>query len=234
MPRDLFGDISDPSVRVGTRSRYTVPVSFAIHSVVVAALLAVPILAPAVLPSLRHSSIVYAEVAPPPVPPPPPPPVRPSVEPPSPAVNPSAAPVTAPDSIRPETGREVDFTVPHTADIGVVGVAGVLETEVTAPPPTPPPAPIRVGGTVRPPSKIRDVAPVYPPLALTSRVEGTVIIDAVIDEQGRVQSTRVLRSVPLLEQAALAAVREWIYTPTLLNGVPVPVVMTVTVTFRLR
>lgn len=61
-----------------------------------------------------------------------------------------------------------------------------------------------------------------------------MIIDAVIDEQGRVTSTRVLRSIPLLDEAALAAVREWAYTPTLLNGVPVPVVMTVTVRFSLR
>lgn len=87
---------------------------------------------------------------------------------------------------------------------------------------------------MRPPSKIRDAAPVYPAIAQAARVEGTVIIDAVIDEQGRVQSARVLRSIPLLDEAALTAVREWAYTPTLLNGVPVPVVMTVTVTFRLR
>lgn len=235
MPRDLFGDINDPSVRVETRSRYTVPVSFAIHAVVIAVLLAVPILAPAVLPSLRGANIVYAEVAPPPLPPPPPPPVKRVVEPPPPAVNPSAAPVTAPDSIRPETGRELETFLPHTADVGIVGVTGDLQTAITAPPPPPPSsAPVRVGGRVRPPSKIRDAAPAYPAIAQAARVEGTVIIDAVIDEQGRVQSTRVLRSIPLLDQAALEAVRQWVYTPTLLNGVPVPVVMTVTVRFRLN
>lgn len=233
MPRDLFGDITDPSVRVETRSRYTVPVSFAIHAVVIAVLLAAPILAPAVLPSLRSASIVYAEVAPPPLPPPPPAPRI--VEPPPPAVSSSAAPATAPDSIRPETGRELETFLVHTADVGIVGVTGDLETAITAPPPPPPSsAPVRVGGRVLPPSKIRDAAPAYPAIAQVARVEGTVIIDAVIDEQGRVQFTRVLRSIPLLDQAALAAVREWAYTPTLLNGVPVPVVMTVTVTFRLR
>lgn len=233
MPRDLFGAISDPSVRVRTRSRYTVPISFAVHAVVIAVLLAVPILAPAVLPSLRGESIVYAEVAPPP--PPPPPPVARAAEPP-PTVSPSAAPVTAPDAIRPETGRELDLVLPSTTDVGIVGMTGNLETVVSAPPPPPPPppAPVRVGGEVRPPSKIRDAVPAYPAIAQAVRVEGTVIIDAVIDEQGRVQSTRVLRSIPLLDQAALAAVRQWVYTPTLLNGVPVPVVMTVTVMFRLR
>lgn len=236
MPRDLFGDVSDPSVRVTTRSRYTVPISFAVHAIVIAAVLAMPILAPAVLPALHERDIVYAEVAPPPPPPPPPPPVARAAEPPPPTVSPSAAPVTAPDAIRPETGRELDLVLPSTTDVGIVGMTGNLETVVSGPPAPPPApsAPVRVGGEVRPPSKIRDAVPTYPAIAQAARVEGTVIIDAVIDEQGRVQSARVLRSIPLLDQAALAAVREWAYTPTLLNGVPVPVVMTVTVRFSLR
>ncbi len=236
MPRDLFGDVSDPSVRVATRSRYTVPISFVVHAAAAAVLVAIPILAPAVLPALRGADIVYAEIVVPPVPPPPPPPAPRVIETRPPAVNPSAAPVTAPDSIEPETDLMRDLAVLHTADVGIVGVTGDLETVITAPPAPPPPSsgPVRVGGKVRPPSKIRDAAPVYPAIAQAARVEGTVIIDAVIDEQGRVQSARVLRSIPLLDEAALAAVREWAYTPTLLNGVPVPVVMTVTVRFALR
>ena len=71
-------------------------------------------------------------------------------------------------------------------------------------------------------------------MAIAARVEGTVIIEAVIDTDGRVQSARVLRSIPLLDTAALTAVGQWAYSPSLLNGVPVPVIMTVTVTFRLR
>lgn len=136
MPRDLFGDVSDPSVRVTTRSRYTVPVSFTVHAVVIAAVLAIPILAPAALPALHERDIVYAEVAPPPLPPPPP--VVRAVEPPAPVVNPSAAPVTAPDSIRPETGRELEMTLPPSAEVGIVGVTGRIDTVVTAPPPPPP------------------------------------------------------------------------------------------------
>ena len=61
-----------------------------------------------------------------------------------------------------------------------------------------------------------------------------VIIEATIGIDGRVTNARLLRSVPLLDQAALEAVRQWTYTPTTLNGVPVPVLMTVTVRFQLQ
>ena len=111
-------------------------------------------------------------------------------------------------------------------------------TAMMAPPPLPPPAridtPIRPGGDIKPPEKIRDVAPIYPPIAQAARSHGTVIIEAVIGVDGRVQDTRVLRSAPLLDEAALAAVRQWLYTPTRLNGQPVSVVMTVTVRFQLQ
>ena len=76
--------------------------------------------------------------------------------------------------------------------------------------------------------------PVYPLIAQSARVQGVVIIEATIDPDGKVADTRVLRSIPLLDQAALDAVRKWEYEPTLLNGVAVPVIMTVTVNFTLR
>jgi protein TonB len=93
---------------------------------------------------------------------------------------------------------------------------------------------VRVGGTIRPPTKIRDVRPNYPQVAQSARVQGMVIIEATIDREGRVADARMLRSIPLLDQAALDAVRQWRYEPTLLNGVAVPVIMTVTVNFTLR
>jgi protein TonB len=65
-------------------------------------------------------------------------------------------------------------------------------------------------------------------------VEGIVIIEATIGADGQVINARILRSVPLLDQAAIDAVRQWQFTPTLLNGVPVPVIMTVTVNFTLK
>jgi TonB family protein len=99
------------------------------------------------------------------------------------------------------------------------------------PPPRADGAPVRVGGAVMAPMQTRKVAPVYPEIARSARVQGVVILEVLIDEQGRVASARVLRSIPLLDQAALDAVYQWEYTPTLLNGVPVPVVMTATVAF---
>ena len=84
------------------------------------------------------------------------------------------------------------------------------------------------------PAKIRDVKPVYPPIAQANRVQGVVIIEAIIDEAGNVAATRVLRSIPLLDHAALSAVGQWAFTPTHLNNMPTPVVMTLTVNFTLQ
>jgi protein TonB len=93
---------------------------------------------------------------------------------------------------------------------------------------------VRVGGNIRAPQKTRHVNPTYPPIAQSARVQGIVIIEATIGPNGRVQEAKVLRSIPLLDQSALDAVRQWEFTPTLLNGVPVPVIMTVTVQFTLQ
>jgi protein TonB len=113
----------------------------------------------------------------------------------------------------------------------------------TPPPPPPVPGtgvnqaagsgPLRVGGNIRPPTKVKDVRPVYPPEAQQARVQGVVICEITIDGVGRVSEARVLRSIPLLDQAAVDAVRQWEFTPTLLNGVAVPVIMTVTVSFNM-
>lgn len=92
---------------------------------------------------------------------------------------------------------------------------------------------VRVGGNIRPPQKTKHVDPVYPPIAQSARVQGVVILETIIDEQGRVADARVLRSIPLLDQAALDAVRQWEFSPTMLNGVPTPVIMTTTVQFSL-
>ena len=92
-------------------------------------------------------------------------------------------------------------------------------------------APVRIGGNIRAPKKIKDVKPVYPAIAQSARVAGAVTIEATIGPDGRVIDAKVVRSIPLLDQAALDAVRQWQYTPTLLNGVPVPVLVTVTINF---
>jgi protein TonB len=116
-------------------------------------------------------------------------------------------------------------------------LSGLLEETITVTPARPNVGfggtPVRVGGAIRQPAKTRHVNPEYPPIAQSSRVQGVVILEAVIGDDGRIVDTRVLRSIPLLDQAALDAVRQWEFTPTMLNGQPVPVIMTVTVQFTL-
>ena len=155
-------------------------------------------------------------------------------------VNPAAAPVEAPAEIRPETGIEAGVANASGVIGGIIGgvtggvVGGLEAAPPPPPPPPPPPAPVRVGGQIRAPQKIKDVRPVYPAIAQSARVQGIVIIEATIGPNGQVQEAKVLRSIPLLDAAALDAVKQWQFTPTMLNGVPVPVIMTVTVNFTLQ
>jgi protein TonB len=95
-------------------------------------------------------------------------------------------------------------------------------------------APIRVGGDIKEPKKIKDVKPEYPEAAKAAGIQGIVIIEAIIGTDGSVNEAKVLRPVPELDRAAIDAVMQWKYTPTLLNGEPVAVIMTVTVTFTLQ
>ena len=90
---------------------------------------------------------------------------------------------------------------------------------------------MHVGGRIQAPTKLVHVNPIYPPIPLAARKEGLVILEALIAEDGTVRDVKVLRRAPLFEESAIAAVRQWRFSPTLLNGEPVPVVMTVTVGF---
>ena len=147
----------------------------------------------------------------------------------------NAAPLMAPDRITPEREQPLIDDVP--APDAAIGAGLTPATTIVDAPPQPQPpqprGPIPVGGDIRPPVKIRHVAPVYPTLALQARLQAIVILEAVIADDGAVDAVKVLRGHPLLDQAAVDAVRQWRFTPTLLNGQPVPVVMTVTVAFRL-
>jgi TonB family protein len=93
------------------------------------------------------------------------------------------------------------------------------------------PAAVRPGGRLMPPQTIKDVPPGYPALARSAGVSGAVTIEATIGPDGKVADTKVVHSIPLLDQAALDAVRQWEYLPSMLNGVPVPVLVTVTINF---
>ena len=157
----------------------------------------------------------------------------------SPATSPDAAPTVSPIGMSPETGLEgasarlpglvtgVESGPPAAVDGLRIGSVALLP----APQPT---VPVRLHSGMKAPQRIVDVAPAYPPIARNARVQGVVILEAVIDATGRVESVRVLRSIPLLDQAAVDAVRQWRFTPALLNTEAVPVVMTVTVNFTLQ
>lgn len=213
---------------------YTITLSIVVHAIAVCAAFMAPLLATDELPSPRTTT-EFIQVVQLPEPSPPPAPHASTranaVLPPK-----DAAPREAPIGIAPESPIDLpDERVANTN--GVIGFGGTFALADEAPPPSPPPSPSpirRVGGSIRPPEKVFDVAPVYPPIALAARKDGIVILETVIAEDGSVRDARVLRSVPLLDAAALEAVRRWRFTPTLLNGQPVAVVMTVTVAFQLR
>jgi len=144
------------------------------------------------------------------------------------------APIETPEEVKPEEGSDlgVEGGVPGGVEGGVPGgvVGGVVGGLPDAPPP---PQAVRVGGQIKEPKKLKNVNPSYPDIAKQARVQGVVILECTISPQGKVTDVKVLRGIPLLDAAAIEAVKQWVYSPTLLNGVPVPVIMTVTVNFRL-
>ena len=112
--------------------------------------------------------------------------------------------------------------------IGVVACGG---SSTTAPATT---TPTSTPSQIQPPVKLVDVKPVYPADAQAARVQGVVILEVVVGTDGRVQSVTVLRSIPLLDQAAVDAVKQWVFSPATLNGQPVTFTLTVTVNFTLQ
>ena len=239
MSRDLFRPVLEGR-RSSSASRLSaLPLSVAVHALVLAVLVVIPIFATDVLPLVQGTEIVWTPVVLPPAPPPISAPAPRRIDPAA-IVEAPSTPVEPPKGISPERllvpDTPPDVAAPDVAgSIPGTGVPGGTGTApMDAPPPPRPATPVPVSQLLQPPVKIHDVSPIYPELAIRGRVEGQVVIEAVIGTTGDVQETRVLKAKPLLTEAALAAVRQWKYTPTLLSGRPVPVVMTVTVTFRLQ
>jgi len=250
----MFELFSEDRHRAPQRSRVPVLISTAVHAVVIGVVLAIPILyVSAELPRVPDMVAFVVSTAPSPPPPPPPPPA-PAATPskakataPVPTANPRAAPVEAPREIVEEIAVDTGSTegVPGGVDGGVLGgvvggVLGGLVSELPPPPPPPPPSvppvardPVRIGGELKAPALLERVEPEYPPVAVRARVQGVVILEAVVDPHGRVEDVRVLRSIPLLDKAAITAVRQWRYSPLLLNGTAERFVLTVTVSFSL-
>src|SRR5687767_2405719 len=243
MQQRLFEDLLDSDMKVHkTKQGYTLPVSIAIHLLVLLAVVIVPLMTAEALPeptSVVKAFFVEPQAAPPPPPPPPPPAPKAQVQPravstPQPVQdNKFTAPIETPDEVKPEEGIDlgVEGGVPGGVEGGVPGgvVGGIVGGMPDAPPP---PTAVRVGGQIKEPKKLKHVAPAYPDIAKQARVQGVVILECTISPQGKVTDVKILRGIPLLDAAA-EAVKQWVYSPTLLNGVPVPVIMTVTVNFKL-
>ncbi len=212
----------------------TLAVSVIAHAAVVAAILVAPIFATADLPDPRRPLTFEA--------------ITPIVTPSIPVaarpqrVQTAAAtqsiPLIEPKELSPDSPAAVPDIPPDLVASAGAGVPtnafGPLGDPVLAPPPAQARKDlVRVGGVIRPPTRVVYVAPLYPSMALAARKEGTVILQAVIDEQG---SVRELRSCAVTRYSTMRRCRrssKWQFTPTLLNGTTVPVVMTVTVTFAL-
>jgi protein TonB len=231
---------TDPDGR--RRRSLTLPVSVLLHLAGAIAIVVVPLLTtddiPEAASSVRAFLVEPMSIAPPP----PPPAARPAAAPrvipkPQPEQQAFVAPVEVPTEITPEQALDLggdETGASGGVDGGVPGgvVGGIVGGLPDAPPP--PVVPVRVGGSVREPKRLRAVPPVYPEIAQKARLQGTVVIDATVDERGRVVAVNLVKGAPLLTDAALEAVRQWVYTPTLLNGVPTPIIMTVTVYFKLN
>jgi len=240
MPQELLGDVCRTGDATGrARRRLSIlPLSIAAHALAGASILIIPLAAEVELPTPLRPSLEMMPIVPVALPP------EPSVQRPAnaPRASPAAAPTEAPSQISTEespppgpVGPVVPGAIPFGSGPPGAG-SGIGEPVTVVPPAPPPPAPEprRPGGNIREPRKIHDVAPVYPSFAITARKQGTVILEVVIDESGAVSRVRVLRSEPLLDEAAIEAVKRWRYTPTMLNNVPIPILMTVTVRFTLQ
>jgi protein TonB len=218
----------------------SVPVSIALHLVALLLCIVIPLTAKIVLPVVSVELPEYVRLAPMP-----PPPEVAVVRAPSasstPVPNPDLAPTSAPPSIKPQTNDPppVGVSIGIDRDGLPKGLTEGPSIGVTAPQVLVSPQP-RVTGPVRAadlpiaPRKTVDVRPLYPEVARAARIEGTVVMEAVLDTTGRVTQLRVIQSAPMLDQAAMDAVRQWRYTPSMYGGHPVSVLMTITIRFTLK
>ncbi len=220
-----------------TNKPWTVTVSAIVQSLIVGIFILIPLIYTEALPKGMLNTFLVAP-APPPPPPPPAAPVHTVVRPR--IVTPQR--MVAPTVI-PKTVQMIKDEAPDIGAAGVEGgvgggaVGGVLGGIIGGAAPPPPPRPtqtrIRVGGNVQAASLLRRVDPLYPQIAKTAHVSGTVVLHAIIAKDGTIQQLEYVSGPPLLMRAAMDAVREWRYKPTLLNGDAVEVDTTIQVVFTL-
>ncbi|HEY6946621.1 MAG TPA: energy transducer TonB [Candidatus Acidoferrum sp.] len=238
--------ISSPNPKK-TNKWWTVLVSSAFQIAFLGILILIPLIYTEALPKTMMATML---TAPPPPPPPPPPPAAVQVVKVRPQVHlMDAGKLMAPKVIPKDIKIIKEEAEPDMGSVGAVGgvpggvaggsmggvLGGVLGGVGTVAPPKPKPTgPIRVGGNVQAARIVNRVQPIYPPLARQTRISGTVRLHAIISKDGTIQQLEVISGHPLLQQAALDAVRQWRYQPTLLNGEPVEVDTTIDVIFSLN
>jgi len=230
---------------IKTNKPWTVAVSMLFQVLFLGILILIPLIYTEALPKAMLATMI---VAPPPPPPPPPPPAAAVIVKVKPQVHLMDAgkllqPKTIPKDIKiikeeaPDMSAGMAGGVPGGVAGGSMGgvIGGVIGGMGGAPPPPKPTASrIRQGGSVQAALLINKVQPVYPPLARQTRISGTVRLHALISKNGTVTSLEVLSGHPLLVRAAMDAVQQWRYKPTLLNGEPVEVDTTIDVIFSLN
>lgn len=239
----MFEDcLLDFGGRTKTQSPLTVALSFLLQSAAVGILVLMPLIHTETLPR-HHLTRFLMPPLPPPAPATPPAatpkvrltprPVRPSQEIVAPTVIPQHAAILVEEPPPPGPMVGVVNEASGIASLTSRDILGVVPREVETSLPSPPTERIKVGGIVAAAKLIRQPQPIYPPLARQARIQGTVRLEAVISRDGTIENLTVLSGHPLLISAAMEAVRQWRYQPTLLNGVPVEVETTVEVHFTL-
>ena len=242
----MFEEMVVSGAKEKTNKPWTVVVSMILQVLLLVILILIPLIYTEALPRAMLSSIL---LAPPPPPPPPPPPavvqvkIRPTVR------LMDAGKLVAPKAIPKEVNIIKEEELPP--DAGMQGIAGGVPGGIAGgsmggvlggvigggkaapPPPKVVPKRVMVGGNVQAARLVNKVQPLYPPLARQTRISGTVKLHAIIGKDGSVQQLVMVSGHPLLVQAALDAVRQWRYQPTLLNGEPVEVDTEIDVIFSL-
>jgi periplasmic protein TonB len=210
-----------------------------VQALILGILILIPLIYTEALPKAMLSTLLIAPPPPPP-PPPPPQPVKVVVKPVARLIQ--SGKLMQPRAIPKEVAvfKEADLppdVINNAGNTGGVfgGIPGQGMVSAVAPPPPKPTAPQRVkqGGNVTAASILQQTRPLYPALARQARIQGNVVLHAIIDKDGKVAQLEVISGHPLLVQSALDAVKQWRYKPTLLNGDPVEVDTTITVTFTM-
>jgi periplasmic protein TonB len=238
----MFDDLVESTAqRKKTNKSWSVVLSMLVQTLILGVLILIPLIYTEALPKAMLSTLLIAPPPPPP-PPPPPQPVKVIVKPVARLIQ--SGKLMQPRAIPKEVAVFKEAELPpdvinNTQTGGVFGgipgqgIMGGTGGPALPPPPKATPARIKQGGNVTAASIITQTRPVYPPLARQARIQGSVVLHAIIDKEGRVAQLEVVTGHPLLVQAALDAVKQWRYKPTQLNGDPVEVDTTITVTFTM-